>query len=583
MKPLVGIIFIFFISFQAFSQMGRVIDSLESSLKTEHDIHNRIELYIALSDAYQEIDIDKSKLITNQALTLARNIEDNKSMGILHRNLGDFAMKLDDIDRAEEEYLLAIGFLEGSGANDILIHAHLLLGNRYNEKDNYPQAMNHYLKGIRLSEAETNVKYLPQLYNNLGVVYLKLNKPEQALELYSQAMDLFTALGDTINIAGTTTNIGSIFIELGDMEIAKEYYLNGLEIFENINHRAGQAHALFKLGLLEEMQDNYQSALDYLLKSLTIQQVIEVNPTGSKKMFLADTYVNLGIVYFSLKENELGEYYLKMGHDLAVQTQQHSLITLSSERLSNFYKRKQMFDKALDYYVVFKQNSDSLFNEDNVKKLTQLEMQHQYESRLRDAELNQLVADQKRKRLNLIYFVLSIGLLLILIIVLLLLRLEKNKKKKVEIEKNRLTEKLDHTNKELTTYVMYLLRKNEFILSIIEKLKKARLDAKPENKIIIAELISELKSNTESLSWEEFELRFQEVHTDFYDRLRQKFPDLSANEIRLCAFFRLNMTTKEIAAITYQSLNSIKVARYRLRKKLQLPQDENLIKFFSQL
>ena len=210
-------------------------------------------------------------------------------------------------------------------------------------------------------------------------------------------------------------------------------------------------------------------------------------------------------------------------------------------------------------------------------------MQHQYESRLRDAELKQLVSDQKRKRLNLIYFVVSIGLLLIIIIVLLLLRLEKSKKKKVEIEKERLTEKLDHTNKELTTYVMYLLRKNEFILSIIEKLKKARLDAKPENKIIIAELISELKSNTESLSWEEFELRFQEVHTDFYNKLRNRFPDLSVNEVRLCAFFRLNMTTKEIAAITYQSLNSIKVARYRLRKKLQLPQDENLIKFLSQI
>jgi len=145
-----------------------------------------------------------------------------------------------------------------------------------------------------------------------------------------------------------------------------------------------------------------------------------------------------------------------------------------------------------------------------------------------------------------------------------------------------LVEKLDHTNKELTTYVMYLLKKNEFILTIIEKLKKARLDAKPENKKVMAELISELKSNTDTISWEEFEVRFQQVHTDFYSKLSKQFPDLSPNEIRLCAFFKLNMTSKEIAALTYQSLNSIKVARYRLRKKLELDKDENLVSVLAQ-
>ncbi len=129
---------------------------------------------------------------------------------------------------------------------------------------------------------------------------------------------------------------------------------------------------------------------------------------------------------------------------------------------------------------------------------------------------------------------------------------------------------------------MYLLRKNEFILSIIEKLKKARIDATKENKKVIAELISELQSNADTVSWEEFEVRFQEVHTDFYTNLHNKHPDLTNNEIRLCAFFRLNMTSKEIAAITYQSLNSIKVGRYRLRKKLNLNQEDSLNSFLSQ-
>ncbi len=67
--------------------------------------------------------------------------------------------------------------------------------------------------------------------------------------------------------------------------------------------------------------------------------------------------------------------------------------------------------------------------------------------------------------------------------------------------------------------MMYLLKKNEFIPTIIEKLKKARLDAKPENKKVMANLIAELQSDTDTVSWEEFEVRFQQVHTGFYTRL----------------------------------------------------------------
>ena len=74
-----------------------------------------------------------------------------------------------------------------------------------------------------------------------------------------------------------------------------------------------------------------------------------------------------------------------------------------------------------------------------------------------------------------------------------------------------------------------------------------------------------------------------EVHEDFYDALNKKFPDLTPNEKRLCAFLRLNMTTKEISAITHQSVQSINMARFRLRKKMNMEHDDNLISFLGQL
>ncbi len=396
-------------------------------------------------------------------------------------------------------------------------------------------------------------------------------------------MPLFEELHDTMNIAGATTNMGSIYLNMGEYDIARQYYQKGYEIFNSIDLIGGQAHVLFKMGILDQMQQQYKNALQNLFESKRLQEKSQSILSGSKSMFLAETNINIGIVYFFLDEYKKAEDYLIAGYSVSNEYEQTALISLASEYLSKLYKREKKFEKALDYYTLFKIYSDSSFNEENIRKLTQLEMQYQFDVKLKESEIERIAETQKRKRLTFIVFAISAGLFLILIIVGLMLKLEKKKKKEMEIERERLIDKLDHTNKELTTHVMYLLKKNEFILTIIEKLKKARLDAKPENKKVMAELITELQSNTDTVSWEEFELRFQEVHTEFYTKLSEKFPDLSTNEIRMCAFFKLNMTSKEIAALTYQSLNSIKVARYRLRKKLQLKKEENLLAFLAKI
>ena len=130
---------------------------------------------------------------------------------------------------------------------------------------------------------------------------------------------------------------------------------------------------------------------------------------------------------------------------------------------------------------------------------------------------------------------------------------------------------------------MYLLKKNEFISAISDKLKNTNQGQKEDNNAVINNVISELDKSITQDTWTEFEVRFQEVHVDFYNSLSRQFPDLTPNELRLCAFLRLNMTSKEISSITFQSSESLKTARYRLRKKLGLDRDENLIAFLTKL
>ena len=89
-------------------------------------------------------------------------------------------------------------------------------------------------------------------------------------------------------------------------------------------------------------------------------------------------------------------------------------------------------------------------------------------------------------------------------------------------------------------------------------------------------------SESRSRTWEEFEYRFQQIHSGFYDRLKKSHPDLTLNERRLCAFLKLDMTTKEISDITGQSNSAVSMARIRLRRKLGLTNtDRELYDFLA--
>ena len=79
--------------------------------------------------------------------------------------------------------------------------------------------------------------------------------------------------------------------------------------------------------------------------------------------------------------------------------------------------------------------------------------------------------------------------------------------------------------------------------------------------------------------WEQFEFHFDQVHGDFLNRLQEQFQDLTPNEQKLCVFLRLNLNTKDIANLMGISLRGVELARYRLRKKLELDTGQNLSKF----
>ena len=132
---------------------------------------------------------------------------------------------------------------------------------------------------------------------------------------------------------------------------------------------------------------------------------------------------------------------------------------------------------------------------------------------------------------------------------------------------------------------MNLLKKNEFIVEHTRRLIEIQHQTQEEDtKTNILQIIQSLQRDSGEKAWDEFELRFRQVHSGFYDRLLKNYPDLTSNELKLCALLRLNLTTKEICELTGQRPASLEVARSRMRKKLGISNPQtNLITFLTQI
>lgn len=178
-----------------------------------------------------------------------------------------------------------------------------------------------------------------------------------------------------------------------------------------------------------------------------------------------------------------------------------------------------------------------------------------------------------------------ISLVLIIALVLLLLSRQKIKARDVLLARQKLQDEVDYKNKELTLNVMNLIRKNEIISEISKRLMKIEPETVPAGaKDSIIKIAHDLQKSTDEEIWEEFELRFKQVNGEFYDRLMKKFSELSPSDLKLCAFLRLNLSSKEISKMTGQQITSLEIARHRLRKKLGISNTQtNLVSFLSQV
>jgi tetratricopeptide (TPR) repeat protein len=460
----------------------------------------------------------------------------------------------------------------------------------YATQSNLYRAQDAFFTGLQIAEQHSDSLYLPRFYNNIAIIYARLEDHKKSLEYYAKALELFEHLKDPYFIGNTLNNIGNIYIELKKNDSAYFNLNKALNIGKQISNYYGFTNTYSNLGRLALSEGRTEAALELFEKSQSAADSLFDDFWGSRPYIFAAVYQHKGDAYFQLNDYKKALYFYHQALSGASVSSNLEMMTEVSQKLADLFNQQGNKDSAYFYLENFTVLHDSLLRIKNNQKITELTLQYEFDKERKQQKLESELLQAKHNRIELIYLLAIISAVASLLIIAFLYFLQNNRmrRKNLEqqmnlLEREKLSKELDFKNKELTTNVMYLLKKNEFISAISDKLKSTHQGQKDNDETVINNVISELDKSITQDTWTEFEVRFQEVHVDFYNSLSRQFPDLTPNELRLCAFLRLNMTSKEISAITYQSAESLKAARYRLRKKLGLDRDENLIAYLTQL
>ena len=161
------------------------------------------------------------------------------------------------------------------------------------------------------------------------------------------------------------------------------------------------------------------------------------------------------------------------------------------------------------------------------------------------------------------------------------LELERAEKEVVQLKNDKLQAEIEFKTSEVASAALNLVQKKEFILKVkdeLQQLQKLGKDMVPaaDIKRILRLLAEEHKINEE---WEQFSIHFDKVHANFLSIIKERYPSINQQELKLCAYLVMNLSSKEIAQLTAISVRGVEIGRYRLRKKLQIPTEVNLFEF----
>jgi len=624
------ILFLFFPVFLIHGQKSDIIDSLLVELEHSSKTDN-FDIYLELSANYNNSDSDLALDYAFKALMQARLENSNEKKGktfslisSLYSSVHDFDMASIYIDSAiymseisdnrifkakylnkkgiifykKSDYQQALHYfnsaIKNSSDSMFIAQAYSNIGSIYLNLGNYNIASEYYFKALRINEKNNYQEGIADVYLNMANVYIALEEYAAALDFQFKALQYFIENNYKTETGYCLSNIGLVYFELDEIDTALHYFKRALEINKHEQDQHGIIGSLINIGHANIKQERFELALFSIEKARLL--CLETGDTYFlSKCLLTEVsiYKELGDIQ---KAIEIGMEALQITTDIEAL----NLALNANSKLFELYEIDNDLQNAIIHYKYYNELKDSVYTIDKTKAIQNLKIQ--YETEKKEQQIRKLEEQNEfNEKITLSLIITSAALVFAIIISIYTFYLKiRNSRHKLQIsrterqkqelelvkkalENENLEKDLELKHKELATNAMNLIRNIEINSNLFQELNNLLATADDVQKEKIGEIIRSYKMMSQDKGWKEFELRFGQVHKSFYQNLSSRFPDLSPNEKKICAFLRLNMTTKDIALITYKSVNTINQARKRLRKKMDLPSGVNLITFLSEL
>lgn len=537
---------------------------------------------IELSKTADEIKFDKPNeaiKLSFEAIEISNHLNFTEGLIYNYQLLGVIYYQLQEYEKAIQNHELCLNYALRINDSLNIMKCYLNIGAVFFTQGINNRALEYYLHALKYTDYNRS----ESIYNNIGLVYLNEKKYDEALTYFTKSIKIKENLGNKLGIAITYNNIGELYKKMNKYEIASIYFKKSYAISEKIDDKEGMVFCLNNFGEIRSSNAELDSAIVFF------EQALEISDGVNNKFLKAQSLYNIGHSYFVKKEYSKAKLYLSECFNISKELEILPEIKKSSHLLALIYQEEENFKSSYSFLNINKIASDSLSRNESAKQLLKLKLDYKF--KLKDEESKRLLElkhhEYKKARFKLmtiIFFLITIILLALFIFIRIQqrMRIHRIEKEKSDLKKESLEKELEFKNKEIVEKVLKIIEKNKLIEATVKRLNTFSLTL-PLNKTKEIDLINkELKSMEMKNQWTEFHHYFTMIYSKFFENLEKDFPELTTNEKRLCAYLKLNMSTKDIATLTFQNFKSIEVARTRLRKRFDLTnKDIGFQEFFS--
>jgi tetratricopeptide (TPR) repeat protein/DNA-binding CsgD family transcriptional regulator len=502
---------------------------------------------------------EQALLFYGQAERIFQVLGDTDGIMKVWNNTGIILYQTGDYAKAMEYFVKTLPYNEAKGASQALIDNYTNMAIILEVQKDIPKASSYKRKALNLSREISDPRSELQALANLGTLFFNASTYDSAKYYNLLAVPLAEQLGDAYSGSFVLNNLAECAIAEGQLKEAEKYVLRALEMRRAIGDPLGQSVSLRVYGIIQENRGQSEKAI-----------------TAYKDA-------------------------LKFAEDIHSREQEMNC----HEQMADAYKKLKKIDQAFFHLEHYRSLKDSLFSEKQNEKIRELEIKYQSsknEAKVleQQLEIQKYELNQEAQRRNILVMG-AVGVSFILLLGSLYLGSRRKRaheqllsRKEHEmlalklhneaLQKEQLQQEVAYKNKEITTLALMMASKRAVIEELEEQVKLLKSQPVDEWPGRVASLLRELKiKRTMEKEMEEFDHYVHQVCEGFFERLQQLYPGITPTEKRLAALLRMELSSKEIASIMNISPKSVDMSRYRLRKKMHIETEENLVSSLSRL